>query len=763
MEDKTEDQVRLEASKTLGLNSKYPNVKSGSGQTTTFNKLGFRGISDKPDGWFLPSNTDEVAIILETKATNIELKDKQVAELKKNLDIVSNKYRRNVGILYNGIDVRVFKGFKEIESSGTLEPIDYYQSLFSVQSIDKQHIFDLTSKINNSLHFTFGIKDLYQRMIFTACALVAKRYGAFLRAGMDYSAFQNAIQSAISKALINDKKQNQKLDILLDVFSEIKMNLNINTEDEKEQDYIKDAISDFISWIEEISDAINSRVWHGEDVMAIFFNEFNRYKAKSENGQIFTPEHITDFMYKIAGVGKNDNVLDAAAGSGGFLVKAMANMIDDAGGNDTAKAKHIKSNQLFGIEFDRQLFALACANMLIHKDGKTNLEQLDSRTPEAGSWIYSKHITKVLMNPPYEHKYGPIAILENVLDNVENGTVCAFLLPNKKLDKEPKGRKLLKNNTLTKIIRLPENLFFGVGIKTSIFVFIAGEPQDDSEIFTCNIEEDGLETVKNKGRQDVNNKWPAIEKYWLSVIHKQTGNETIKWIKPSDPLSYPSEIPAFTMRFSDINKTILNYALYKNELDLKTLQNDIAENILFGSTLSNLEKKISTLSDKIPAAKIDTSKWKAFKLSSLFTISGSTTTPKGLLNLEIGGPYPYVTTAATNNGIAGFSETFTESGNVITVDSATNGIAFYQKLSFSASDHVEKLESDDLNEARAFFIVSVLNINAGRYGYGYDEKRSQQALAAESILLPVRADDSATPDWEYMEKIVVDSTYYSLI
>ena len=47
------------------------------------------------------------------------------------------------------------------------------------------------------------------------------------------------------------------------------------------------------------------------------------------------------------------------------------------------KLSQIKSKQLYGIEFDREIFALACANMLIHKDGKTNLEQLDTRKDEA--------------------------------------------------------------------------------------------------------------------------------------------------------------------------------------------------------------------------------------------------------------------------------------------------------------------------------------------------------------------------------------------
>ncbi len=48
-------------------------------------------------------------------------------------------------------------------------------------------------------------------------------------------------------------------------------------------------------------------------------------------------------MYRILEVNKDDRVLDACCGSGGFLVKAMANMIQEAGGLQTDKAKKIKA------------------------------------------------------------------------------------------------------------------------------------------------------------------------------------------------------------------------------------------------------------------------------------------------------------------------------------------------------------------------------------------------------------------------------------
>ena len=67
-------------------------------------------------------------------------------------------------------------------------------------------------------------------------------------------------------------------------------------------------------------------------------------------------------------------MIDATCGSGAFLTKAMSEMIREAGGVNSDDAKRIKQKQLFGIELYRKIYALACANMLIHKDGKTNLQ-----------------------------------------------------------------------------------------------------------------------------------------------------------------------------------------------------------------------------------------------------------------------------------------------------------------------------------------------------------------------------------------------------
>lgn len=141
---RTEDEVRDSAKTLLGFDKVEANVKQGTGQITTFNQLGFKGVFDKPDGWYLPDDCSIPAIILETKseAEDISLQ-KWADELIKNCNIVNKKYKNICGLLYNGIDIRVFKNGIEVcntEISNVLQNKSYYLSLFTQDNIDKQRI-----------------------------------------------------------------------------------------------------------------------------------------------------------------------------------------------------------------------------------------------------------------------------------------------------------------------------------------------------------------------------------------------------------------------------------------------------------------------------------------------------------------------------------------------------------------------------------------------------------------------------------------------
>lgn len=426
----SEDIIRDNAREILGFYNSNE-AQSGVGQITTFNQLDknyFKGISDKPDGWYFLNDINKPAIILETKVGNKNI-EKEKEQLFKYIQITQKKYNKVLGILYNGEDVLVYNDkLKQIIEVKELLNKEYYLKLTQRIPIDVDAIQTYTIRINELLHHKFIMQDLRHRMIFTACALVAHKKGAKLEnfKDLDFSDLKNRIIKVLEESYSDEMKSNEKLKIIKEQYEKITC--------DKEGD--KNAMSDFIDNLIKISDFLNSDDWNGEDVMMIFFNEFNRYLPKKPDyGQVFTPAHIISLMYRITGVTHKDNVLDAACGSGAFLIHAMGEMISELGGKANEKAMlEICNNRLFGIEISKDLFTLACANMLIHKDGKTNLIQADSRDKEICEWIKNKKITKVLMNPPYENTYGVYTIVENVLDNVCNGAMCAFLLPDNKLE-----------------------------------------------------------------------------------------------------------------------------------------------------------------------------------------------------------------------------------------------------------------------------------------------------------------------------------------
>ena len=156
---------------------------------------------------------------------------------------------------------------------------------------------------------------------------------------------------------------------------------------------------------------------------------------------------------------------------------------------------------------------------------------------------------------------------------------------------------------------------------------------------------------------------------------------------------------------------------------------------------------------------LNTENWQEFDINFLFEIKGSKTT--SILELEEygKGKYPYVTTQATNNGVAGFFDHYTEEGNVLTIDSAVIGYTSYQALPFSASDHVEKLiPKFKMNKYTALFLVTILNLEQYRYNYG--RKSSQTRIRRMKIKLPAKMEK---PDFEFMDNYIKGLPYSSSI
>jgi len=101
--------------------------------------------------------------------------------------------------------------------------------------------------------------------------------------------------------------------------------------------------------------------------------------AKGSRGQYFTPRNVVDMAVKMLGPKRNENVIDPACGSGGFLIHAMwyvwQNELADS--DKEVKIDYARKH-LYGIDFDEKAVKIARALMLISGDGRSHVFKLNS-------------------------------------------------------------------------------------------------------------------------------------------------------------------------------------------------------------------------------------------------------------------------------------------------------------------------------------------------------------------------------------------------
>jgi len=572
---KSEFEIVKDATLKIGLENKT------DGSLIRYSATEFPNIiARKPDGIYEYEN---LIIVLDAKAEGVnftnQLEDYIYAEK------IMNPMKDIIGIKYNGINTEIYKDYIDNKLADSfIGDYKYYLSLFENKTIDQTKIYQLTRNINNRLN-DLGLESLIDRMIWTASFLVVLSKNDIQPTLFGY---KGEIEHYLNEFLKDDLKQNTKLGILGDEFDKI------HVEEKKE------VFDKVIDDIKELSKEINSSKWKGEDVMGIFFNEFTRYQKKSNNGQVFTPEIWTSFMYKILGCNYKDKILDAACGSGGFLTKSMSLMIDEMPSEETK----IKQERLYGVEWSRKIFAVACANMLLHKDGKTNIIQGDAMTEEVGEFIRKSKVDKVLMNPPFEKQKG-INIVYNVMKNLSPNKLCAFILPDRTFYTKNQStvQKILNNNRLLNIIKMPDNVWSGMaGTKTSIFIFQTGVAHNDSDITKFWIKDDGLETVKNSGRHDVYGMWEnVLEPAWINIIKRLPYDPRLKMsediynnlastIQIDKKLEYVVPLPEFSISHDDFDANVLERVEFENKSLKEQVSSISKEELIVWILKEQLEK-----------------------------------------------------------------------------------------------------------------------------------------------------------------------------
>lgn len=569
------DMIRTDMISTVGReyltsnieNDEYSYPKAFAAQSLTFNPIRNKAgrAFEKLDIRFVKEN---VTVLIETKQNFTKADEEQLsAYVEYEKALTGNK---TVAILANTMNdtVRVWRGVvsdSDLMTKETdLRSMDEYVDFYSSKINNKEKVMQNTYKLNELLH-RHSIPEKLRSQFVGTCLLALKN-------GLDYSTpsltaaqIRTRIKEVLEDLLNSDINKAEKLALL---------NRNVLGDQYVRQLSIA-AFREILKFIEDnILPFINDKSTSGQDLLNLFFVTFNKYVGKSDKNQAFTPDHITDFMAKITGVNRHSVVLDPCCGSGSFLVRAMTQALDDCA--TAAEQDKVKKHQIFGIEFDENVYGLATTNMLIHSDGNSNIRQ--GSCFALADWIKEAKPNVILMNPPYngqrihlpksyvdtwarDKKEDPskglyfVKYIADTLNSINHQAKLAVLLPvacaiGTSGEIARLKCEILEENTLDAVFTLPNEIFYpGASASACCMVFKIGTKHNDisnPDTFFGYYKDDGFKKKKNLGRVEQidsktgKSKWAEIEREWielyrnrrsvdgLSATHKVNGDD--EWL-----------------------------------------------------------------------------------------------------------------------------------------------------------------------------------------------------------------------------------------
>ena len=608
----------------------YSYVKAAGSMKKLTQALGYKPNHFKLDIRF---ENNGVVVLVETKQSFTKEDETQLREYLLEEKAIHNS-AKIICILANTSNdsIRVWKS--EIDDAHllldetVLDSMEHYENLFGVsKQNDREAVLRNTYTLNETLHKKDIDEKLRSQFVGTAYLylqdVLKKRGVTAITAetlqqmneywsGLSAKQIRSGIEDTLSSLLDGSENKELKIKLLQRNVLENPKVLKL-----KQKDWV-DILDEIVK---NIYKYINEDSSEGQDILNLFFIAFNKYTGKADKNQAFTPDHITNFMCRVTGVDRSKRLFDGTCGSGSFLVQGMVLELADCNrAHATEKEKEklrkqIKSEQIYGVECEENVYGLATTNMLIHGDGNSNIKHGDLF--ECEEFFKKANPDIILMNPPYNAK--PINIpekykkewkkdakedptkgmvfLKYISDIVEEWhkellnagkpvkpIKIAILLPvaaaigTSGYISDMK-KKLLEKNTLDAVFSLPNEIFYpGASASACCMVFTLGKPHVSADgttpkTFFGYYKEDGHKKKKNLGRVEQFDKttkqsiWKRIEKEWLDLYNNKTvkdGMSALQEVNGDDEWLCEAYMKTDYSKLSeaDFQQTLNNYLAY---------------------------------------------------------------------------------------------------------------------------------------------------------------------------------------------------------
>ena len=524
----------------------------------------------------------------------------------------------------------------------------------------------------------------------------------------------------------------------------------------------------------------------GADVLGRFYEVFLKYgNGAKEIGIVLTPRHLTRFAVDTVGVGPMDVVCDPACGTGGFLVAAFDHVQRRA---SAAQIDRFKRHNLFGIEQESAVAALAIVNMIFRGDGKNNIVEANcfsrflrrsatsdghptARYINAAPTPGDEAVTRVFMNPPFALKDTDAKesrFVDTALRSMADGGKLFAVVPLSVMSEDSPWRRdsLLAHHTLLAVLSLPEEMFYPVANQTVAIVVEKGHPHPrEHPVFWGRIERDGF--MKSKTRRlptppDVPNDLQRLAQTLRAFLVDGSAavNEEPEFIRVA-PIDYDdpllelvpagylaSAVPHAAALYQRLDRQVRNNIAALVDLDLRYGSGDRPGILDATRVHKRPEPYISTL--RFGEVRVDT---------LLDLMAGDYHS----LSEMSDGQMPIVSCADLGNGVIGIyavppAATFRD---CLTI--AFNGSPLTTKLhpyNFGAKDDVAVAKPRSALPPEALVFIQA-TLNSERWRFSYYRKCFRAKLGRLRLELPVTNDGSL--DLDGMASAVQAQPYWPVL
>ena len=367
--------------------------------------------------------------------------------------------------------------------------------------------------------------------------------------------------------------------------------------------------------LEKIVASIDSMDMNNKDIMGdVYEYLLSKIAASGQNGQFRTPRHIINMIVELMQPTLNDNVLDPAMGSAGFLLSTIRyvgkHQEDDL--MVPEKREYYRTKLVTGFDTDQSMLRIGAMNLMLHGVDSPNIKYQDSLSNDNTE---REAYSMIMANPPFAGSLFPDQVSKDLLSLVSTkktellfvalfiktlkvGGRCASIVPDGVLFGSSAAHKalrkeLVENQKLTAVISIPSGVFKPyAGVSTAILVFTKTNTGGTDKVWFYDMKADGF-SLDDKRAAVKENDIPDIIKRFHNLEGEQDRKRTEQsFLVPKDEIvkngydlsinkykeiEYtPVEYPPTAEILADIEK--LDREVAKNLAELKKLLNETNSN-----------------------------------------------------------------------------------------------------------------------------------------------------------------------------------------